>query len=365
MASCPPSYAWAQNSKGLDPCGAAAELLRACQSDLPEQLPQLPFRGKNAYPVPSKELGLISDCSCSVPVYALVSACADCQNGTFPTWAIFSASCSEHSQKYPFNPPATPIPRWAFIDINLQPSFDRVIAQKLATSSDSTTANTTPIHPSTSTPKTTVAQSSTVSQAGEAAASAISTSSLTQTPTHGEDQSTSTPPSPAQNTHVTNHSDDGLSFTPTSSQLDTSPAITQGSNNIPNSDNGDSESTSSNALGTAKKSSSAGAIAGGVVGGLFALIILAGVLVWWARRRRRSRIAPSTAYLAQYGATRPQTSMSNRPLGLRTDSIAMSQHNSNSVSSYHDEDVRDSIYSTGDQKSRYAHPLASPGFHGP
>ena len=85
-----------------------------------------------------------------------------------------------------------------------------------------------------------------------------------------------------------------------------------------------------NQLSTGKKDSNKGAIAGGTIAGVLIFLIFGSLIFWWLRRRRRSHTAPSAAYIATYGTSRPPTMMSYRPPLGRSVSYTSSA-NSNSV----------------------------------
>ncbi len=68
-----------------------------------------------------------------------------------------------------------------------------------------------------------------------------------------------------------------------------------------------------NQLSTGKKDSNKGAIAGETIAGVLIFLIFSTLIFWWLRRRRRSHTAPSAAYIATYGTSRPPTMMSYRP----------------------------------------------------
>ena len=264
----------------------------------------------------------------------------------------------------------------------VQPAFDPEVAFKSVTNGSIDNSNTT-----SSIPPSPIS-SSNASSASSASASASRTTSSSASSQTSKQASPSAFVSvqdtvPGLSTRIGSFATDGVFSTYTQAP-DSQSTILSSSSNDGNS-NSNNTASSTDALGSEKKGgNNAGAIAGGVIGGLILLAILGAALVWWLRRRRRSRIAPSAAYLATYGATRPRTSLSTHPFAARTESIAMSQNNSNSVSSYHvssrlsfstshcltyvilqDEEVlRDSLYSNA-EKSRYMHvPMTSPAFRG-
>ncbi|KJA27168.1 hypothetical protein HYPSUDRAFT_35747 [Hypholoma sublateritium FD-334 SS-4] len=98
-------------------------------------------------------------------------------------------------------------------------------------------------------------------------------------------------------------------------------------------------------LSTGKKESNKGAIAGGTIAGLLVFFTLSTLFFWWLRRRRRSHTAPSAAYIAAYGTSRPPTMMSHRPLQGRSMSYVSSANLNSVVLQDESEDLRTSGYS--------------------
>ncbi|KIM49399.1 hypothetical protein M413DRAFT_438580 [Hebeloma cylindrosporum] len=106
-ATCPPAYDWAKNSQGMDPCAVASKLINVCDIDI---APLMQIARDTSYPPPTTDTQTI--CTCSGPVYALVSACADCQYGLFDPWNVWSQHCSHIFETFFLHPPVT-IPTWA------------------------------------------------------------------------------------------------------------------------------------------------------------------------------------------------------------------------------------------------------------
>ncbi|KAF8339551.1 uncharacterized protein EI90DRAFT_3037040 [Cantharellus anzutake] len=115
--TCHPSYSWASNSKGQNPCVVAASLQSVCNdgvftvNSLPEGYHYIGPRQDD----PSTQ----NVCICSTPVYELMSACADCQNRTYISWSAWSLYCTNFPsvQEGIYNasiPRETAIPQWAF-----------------------------------------------------------------------------------------------------------------------------------------------------------------------------------------------------------------------------------------------------------
>ncbi|KZP19561.1 hypothetical protein FIBSPDRAFT_932851 [Athelia psychrophila] len=130
-----PTTAWA--SKGakcssqwaVDACTLAAELLSPCSNGVVDDLQ--PLATLEAY-----GSGHHTQCTCSTVVYAAISACALCQEGTWNTWSEWSDGCASTTiSAYPLSVPAgTSIPDWAFIDVKSSNNFDVRLAMQAAAS---------------------------------------------------------------------------------------------------------------------------------------------------------------------------------------------------------------------------------------
>ncbi|KDR81757.1 hypothetical protein GALMADRAFT_239947 [Galerina marginata CBS 339.88] len=327
-ASCPANYDWARNAQGLDPCAVASQLREMCNAPgavLPAILDY------EAYQPPTVE----DDCDCSFPVYALVSACADCQSGKISSWDDWSAKCNHrYFSGFPKPLPAGfSIPQWATV---LKPKFDPNIAQAIAQQGEPPSAPD-------ATPQPPIVLPSPSSEA-------LLSTSPTTTPNAAPDISSGQVTKSLSET-TTLPSIIGAGYSSDTVQGNTATGMAGGSPSAAIADQ-----TSSPQSGI-KSNSNRGAVIGGATVGLILFIALVGLLAWWIARRRRSRMAPSAAYMAQYGTSRPPTSMSARPLGDRSNSLleATSHGRSDSNGPYHDEELRESVYSIGRREPRYTH----------
>ncbi|KAH9483971.1 hypothetical protein JR316_0003449 [Psilocybe cubensis] len=373
MASCPANFDWARNAEGMDPCEVATRLKAVCRQD-----PALaPISPGHSYSPPTAQDQ--TPCSCSSPVYYLTSACADCQGGSFGSWSNWATRCTNPSVNF-FPRPApngVTIPNWAYLDVGTNPTFNPAFAKSISpsppplpntprptTSSARPPQNTPRPDPTTSStqapPASTpdsnpdspsnIAISSPTNSGSDTTSSDISTSTDTETNTN-----TSTGSANQLNIHSTANqalsgtsgqatglaSDRTLANAAYSTDALTGSIYTQIDPSKPTDSSGNPIDTVS---GSSKKSN-AGAIAGGIIGGLLFLVIVCSLVYWLImRRRRRSRIAPSTAYLATYGSKRPDSSMSSRPLADHSTSVLdLVQGHAERYSPYRDDDeIRDS-----------------------
>jgi hypothetical protein len=354
-AVCPADYSWADNGQGMDPCAVASKLLAVCTPGT--VLPDISGGGPYLSPTPEDQ----TDCSCSSPVYALVSACADCQDAFYVSWKIWSLACAKtYISSFPVSAPVN-IPQWATFDVALQKSYSPGLAEAIAQNQSlgSPTLVSTPSVP-TSTGTTTVSNSTDpASSSLPPDATSDAASDTASDVTSNTASNTASSPTPVQKTPTT-----ATDTSPSSLNAAYSSDIAQG-NTASRASQSTSLSGQTNSFESAnKKSSNTGAIAGGTIGGLILLVILGGILFWWLVRRRRSRMAPSAAYIAAYGSLRPPTSLSARPLGERSNS-AFDTRNSNPA--YHDEEMRETTYPIDNKGPRYKHVPreSSPGVYGP
>ncbi|KAL5640455.1 hypothetical protein ACGC1H_007641 [Rhizoctonia solani] len=124
--TCDRSFDWANNSKGQSPCLVAAYLQAQCFPSKQWNVTALP---PGAYYTNKEATG----CTCSSPVYSLLSACAACQGGTYGTWGQWTANCPTgfiNNGSFPFQVPAdTAMPQWALKSIAPQSYFDFDVAR--------------------------------------------------------------------------------------------------------------------------------------------------------------------------------------------------------------------------------------------
>ncbi|TFK76333.1 hypothetical protein BDN72DRAFT_830890 [Pluteus cervinus] len=152
---CSDELDWLNNSRGQTPCAVAEDLQSICLGNNTRYIiPPLPGHAHYTGPTPEQA----NDCQCSSVIYALVSACAACQERSFLSFISWAANC-HRTDLNKFNHPVqqdTVIPAWAYsIDLQRNTSFDLEIAKALATSntSDLEIASTSVISPTnTSTP---------------------------------------------------------------------------------------------------------------------------------------------------------------------------------------------------------------------
>jgi hypothetical protein len=128
---CSSAFDWARNSKGQSPCVVARYLASQCSATgytiPPLETPADLYGGPNLH-------AANTSCVCSTVYYALLTACASCQQGNSPTWTTYTTNCTEGvilGFMQPV-PPATDIPQWAYRNLT-QDRFN-VTAAKIATS---------------------------------------------------------------------------------------------------------------------------------------------------------------------------------------------------------------------------------------
>jgi len=141
MASCPPIYAWADNIQHMDPCEVASSLMDVCDSSLPPLQPII--NHEDTYRGPTTKLQ--SSCLCSSVIYALVSACSDCQGGLIESWPTWSRNCTSplvDSFDGPL-PANISVPAWAYFDVNSDPLYSPSAASSSAAALQATSTFTT------------------------------------------------------------------------------------------------------------------------------------------------------------------------------------------------------------------------------
>ncbi|KAF8911064.1 hypothetical protein CPB84DRAFT_1081329 [Gymnopilus junonius] len=338
-AVCPASYSWARNAQNLDPCELASQLLRVCDPSA-GYLPPIQDEAQYLHPTPQ------TVCSCSSPIYALVSACDDCQGALYPTWKQWTVACPSTitnvsvtlANKYS-------IPQWAAS--NMQPSFDPVTARQIAsvvTDTISTSASITlsaSVTPSNTDP-TDLPSSSSPSTESDASSNFTAIVDTTPpAPTSAFTQTMSISDATSSNSLA------AWSPDPSSDSTASSQSASQ-----PTGSNGEVSSITS----ASKKSTNKGAIAGGIIGALVLVAVLGAGVIWWLIRRRRSQMAPSALYKAQYGS-RPPTSLSGQPFRERSNWVVASLVHSNSGSNilYHDEESTSNTPPANYAGPRYSH----------
>ncbi|KAH8921428.1 hypothetical protein BT69DRAFT_330216 [Atractiella rhizophila] len=153
-AVCGQGFSWMNNDLGQSPCQVAATIFAFCQGSS-FTLWALP--GPNwAYPGPTSQA--VGDhgwnrCDCSMPVYNLLSACADCQGSRWVTYAQHTQQCNssytgdDQGAVYflPIKlPDTTTLPSWA--DHNSTQNnggiWDEGVSRQIADSAGSTTTTT-------------------------------------------------------------------------------------------------------------------------------------------------------------------------------------------------------------------------------
>ncbi|KDR70441.1 hypothetical protein GALMADRAFT_230078 [Galerina marginata CBS 339.88] len=166
LPSCPSGFEWAENEAQNDPCYLASQILAACA---PASQQEILASNGDSYAPPTVQNQDI--CSCSSPLYHLVSACAYCQGGTYVDWKTWSAICTGvhlTSENLHSSVNGIPdLPPWSLLDINSHPSFDPEVAKDVAlgipvpaSSSASSSSATSSLTSSSTTATTTAATQS-------------------------------------------------------------------------------------------------------------------------------------------------------------------------------------------------------------
>ncbi|PPQ81242.1 hypothetical protein CVT25_015766 [Psilocybe cyanescens] len=343
MASCPADYDWAVNAQGMDPCEVATRL-KATQHCLlfPQANPIVLQQPRTKRSAPA-----LLQSTISFPLVPIARAGHSVVGVIGLLDAIIQLSIN-----------GVTIPNWAYFDVGTIRSFDPVFAKvnspsppvrqttvKPTTTTKRPPQNTPksdPLSISTPTPVTSVTNPGSNSS-GDISSSDTSTDTDTATGIGTDTGTTQTNTDTSTGSGKT--SDASTTAIPglngSASQAISSPAAYQsglnaayssdtltgpGHSRIDPSQPTDSSGNPIDSVSGSKKSN-AGAIAGGAIGGLLLLAIICGFAYWWIiRRRRRSHMAPSAAYIAAYGSTRPDTSMSSRPLADRSNSVLDLMH---------------------------------------
>ncbi|KIJ35818.1 hypothetical protein M422DRAFT_261771 [Sphaerobolus stellatus SS14] len=138
---------WTFNQKGVPPCDLAVSIDHLCfpnETAYPFLL-NLTDPSSNSYGGPSTSFS--NKCDCSTVQYALLSACAFCQNGMIGLWGEWSSDCAPADisiTRFPLGFNGTDIPIWAFVNVTEDnqwlPSKGKLLA---GTASDLTTNPTT------------------------------------------------------------------------------------------------------------------------------------------------------------------------------------------------------------------------------
>ncbi|KAG2157220.1 hypothetical protein DEU56DRAFT_921244 [Suillus clintonianus] len=131
--TCVAGFDWMNNSISQNPCTVASYLESVCWGG-DFTISPLPVDTHYAAPTTAEA----NSCECSSVTYSLISACGDCQNRTYLTWASWSYNCSViYPQVYPMNiPSGTLVPQWAYL--NVTNGFDPVAAQSVGDLPEST-----------------------------------------------------------------------------------------------------------------------------------------------------------------------------------------------------------------------------------
>ncbi|KAM6500399.1 hypothetical protein JOM56_003413 [Amanita muscaria] len=142
FASCSsdPQYNWMFNSLHQDPCTVAEFVGGACNNGV-FRVP--PLNSTQEYIGPTAATA--NECRCSTVFYALLSACAVCQNAQTTTWSFYDGNCST-SYSSVFTkpiPPGTAVPHWAYMNVTAYDGFVVSVAQSLSDSPESTASSAT------------------------------------------------------------------------------------------------------------------------------------------------------------------------------------------------------------------------------
>ncbi|KAH9973126.1 hypothetical protein BGW80DRAFT_286690 [Lactifluus volemus] len=121
--TCAPSWKWAFNSMGQDPCTIMGVLYTPCNQGGMPHLPVLPSGG--SYSGPSA--GDANTCKCNTVVYSLLSACGACQGGSWISWSDYIPNCTSSNFATPYAlaiPSGTSVPYWALINVTVKGTWD-------------------------------------------------------------------------------------------------------------------------------------------------------------------------------------------------------------------------------------------------
>ncbi|EGN95741.1 hypothetical protein SERLA73DRAFT_186929 [Serpula lacrymans var. lacrymans S7.3] len=123
---CIPSFDWASNSRGQNPCLVAAYLQAAC-NDGQFTVNALPNGTHYIGPDPTD----VNQCQCSTVTYSMLSACGACQNSTWISWSSWSTNCTTiFPQSFPTDiPSGTAVPNWAYLNVMASDDFNVTAAK--------------------------------------------------------------------------------------------------------------------------------------------------------------------------------------------------------------------------------------------
>jgi len=115
--TCIPSFSWADNSLGQNPCLVAAYLQSQCTGTT---FSMYSLQPGYYYIGPTNDTSTQTPCICSSPVYMLASACGACQNRTFIAWEVWHKNCpanllQDEGTYGEYIPSGTLVPRWAYL----------------------------------------------------------------------------------------------------------------------------------------------------------------------------------------------------------------------------------------------------------
>jgi len=125
------TFTWSSNSLGQNPCWVAAYLEGQCSSGAFD-IPPLNLEGY-MYGGPNGDQG-DDICQCNTVVYSLVGACGACQGGSWPDYPTWSYNCTNNAIAGIFPesvPDGTRVPKWAYLPLVLNDSWDITLAQSV------------------------------------------------------------------------------------------------------------------------------------------------------------------------------------------------------------------------------------------
>ncbi|KAF8339230.1 hypothetical protein F5887DRAFT_475487 [Amanita rubescens] len=135
-ANCTDSqYYWTFNSLGQSPCSVADVLMIYCTGQA-VIIPAIP-PGEQYAPLGST--GANVKCFCNTVWYSLMSACAACQNGYWPTWPNYSAVCPQIYLMHPIPVSNTSVPNWAYVNVTATNNTFNVAAASILAAEDTPT----------------------------------------------------------------------------------------------------------------------------------------------------------------------------------------------------------------------------------
>ncbi|KAH7906646.1 hypothetical protein BJ138DRAFT_1117381 [Hygrophoropsis aurantiaca] len=115
-------FNWTTNSMNQSPCQVANNLFAAdpCNQSGISYPALTAMTGPSSY-YNGPSIGQQTMCTCSTVIYALTSACALCQNGTFLGWSAWIGQCPAANTVYMEWPASIPsdtaIPPWAYLPL--------------------------------------------------------------------------------------------------------------------------------------------------------------------------------------------------------------------------------------------------------